>query len=149
MDPHIAWITPVASAAKINGSICPKGQSGLQGSYAPYRIVRVLKLPGARGEEKWNSIPFDRAITEITEGGALFPQDGGRTVEGLRSLYALRDRNLYSQMGADVIPGDPSRATGIHANSAMVVDPHLRSPLSDVVGGSAVFYDSKVFLVKV
>lgn len=47
------------------------------------------------------------------------------------------------------IPGDPTRATGIHANSAMMVDSHTRSPLSDVVGGSAVFYDSKVFLVKV
>jgi anaerobic selenocysteine-containing dehydrogenase len=48
----------------------------------------------------------------------------------------------------DLIPGDPRRGTGIHANSAMVVDPHLRSPLSDVVGGSAVFYDTKVFVVK-
>jgi anaerobic selenocysteine-containing dehydrogenase len=48
----------------------------------------------------------------------------------------------------EVIPGDPRRGTGIHANSAMVVDSHLRSPLSDVVGGSAVFYDSKVFLTK-
>jgi anaerobic selenocysteine-containing dehydrogenase len=46
------------------------------------------------------------------------------------------------------IPGDPRRAAGIHANAAMVVDPHLRSPLSDVVGGSAVFYDTKVLLAK-
>ncbi|MCL4797332.1 MAG: molybdopterin-dependent oxidoreductase [Bryobacteraceae bacterium] len=102
MDPHIAWNTPVAQSAKINGSICGKGQAGVQGSYDPYRIVRVLKRAGARGEGKWISIPFDQAITEIVDGGALFPQDGGRTVEGLRSLYALKDRNLYSQMGADV-----------------------------------------------
>lgn len=102
MDPHIAWNTPVAQAAKINGSICPKGQSGLQGSYDPYRIIKVLKRAGARGEGKWATIPFDQAITEIVEGGALFPQDGGRTVEGMRSLYALRDRTLFQQMGADV-----------------------------------------------
>jgi anaerobic selenocysteine-containing dehydrogenase len=48
----------------------------------------------------------------------------------------------------DLIAGDPRRGTGIHANAAMVVDPHLRSPLSDVVGGSAVFYDTRVFVVK-
>ncbi len=30
----------------------------------------------------------------------------------------------------------------------MVVDPYLRSPLSDVVGGSAVFYDTRVYIVK-
>lgn len=102
MDPHIGWNTPVASAAKINGSICPKGQSGVQGSYDPYRILKVLKRAGARGEGNWVTIPFDQAITEIVEGGVLFPQDGGRAVEGLRSLYALRDRTLFQQMGADV-----------------------------------------------
>jgi anaerobic selenocysteine-containing dehydrogenase len=46
------------------------------------------------------------------------------------------------------IAADPRRGAGIHANAAMIVDPHLRSPLSDVVGGSAVFYDTKVFVVK-
>lgn len=48
----------------------------------------------------------------------------------------------------EVIPGDPRRAAGIHANAAMYVDEHMRSPLSDVVGGSAVFYDTKEFLSK-
>jgi hypothetical protein len=28
------------------------------------------------------------------------------------------------------------------------VDEHMRSPLSDVVGGSAMFYDSKVVVAK-
>ena len=48
----------------------------------------------------------------------------------------------------DVIAGDARRGAGIHANAAMYVDEHMRSPLSDVVGGSAVFYDTKVFLVR-
>jgi hypothetical protein len=43
------------------------------------------------------------------------------------------------------ITGDPRRATGIHANAAMRVDPVLGDvTLSDLVGGSAVFYDTKV-----
>jgi len=46
-----------------------------------------------------------------------------------------------------VIKGDPRRATGIHANAAMRVDPLLKDvTLSDLTGGSAVFYDSKVRL---
>jgi hypothetical protein len=48
----------------------------------------------------------------------------------------------------DTVAFDHRRAKGVHANAAMYVDEHMRSPLSDVVGGSAVFYDSKVFLFK-
>ncbi|MFW6097357.1 MAG: molybdopterin-dependent oxidoreductase, partial [Chloroflexota bacterium] len=45
---------------------------------------------------------------------------------------------------------DERRATGIHANAAMRVDPHLGNvTLQDLAGGSAVFYDTKVKLVKV
>jgi len=49
-----------------------------------------------------------------------------------------------------VIKGDPRRATGVHANAAMRVDPYLKNTcLVDPVGGSAVFYDTRVKVVKV
>ncbi|MCL6642588.1 MAG: molybdopterin oxidoreductase, partial [Candidatus Bipolaricaulota bacterium] len=49
-----------------------------------------------------------------------------------------------------VIKGDKRRITGIHANAAMRVDPHLKNTcLVDKAGGSAVFYDTKVKVVKV
>jgi len=102
MDPHIDWKTPVTQAAKLAGCLCPKGQAGIQTAYDPYRIIRVLKRAGKRGENKWVTIPFDQAITEIVEGGVLFPQDGGRVVTGLRELYALRDPALCRDMAADV-----------------------------------------------
>ena len=48
------------------------------------------------------------------------------------------------------VPGDSRRATGIHANAAMRVDPVLKNTgLSDTVGGSAVFYQTLVKLIKV
>jgi anaerobic selenocysteine-containing dehydrogenase len=48
------------------------------------------------------------------------------------------------------IRGDKRRAAGLHANAAMGVDPVLKNTcLSDVTGASAVFYDTKVKLVKV
>ncbi len=47
------------------------------------------------------------------------------------------------------IAGDERRGTGMHANAAMRVDPHLGNvTLQDLVGGSAVFYDTKVKVVK-
>jgi hypothetical protein len=72
MTPQIPEETPIAKAAVIEGSLCPKGQSGIQSVYDPYRIVKVLKRAGKRGEGKWQSIPFDQAVSEIVEGGLLF-----------------------------------------------------------------------------
>jgi anaerobic selenocysteine-containing dehydrogenase len=47
------------------------------------------------------------------------------------------------------IPADPRRGTGVHGNAAMRVDPVLKNTgLVDTVGGSAVFYQSQVRLVK-
>ena len=47
------------------------------------------------------------------------------------------------------IPADKRRQAGFHANAAMRVNPHLGiATLTDLVGGSAVFYDCKVKLVK-
>jgi len=44
-----------------------------------------------------------------------------------------------------VIEGDPRRGTGIHANAALRVDPVIKNTtLSDLTGGSAVFYDTQV-----
>jgi len=105
MDPHIPWTTPAASAAPVEGYTCPKGQSGIQTAYDPYRITKVLKRAGKRGEGKWMTIPFQQAIQEIADGGYLFshvPGEEGRWVEGLKDIWALRDPALASAMAADV-----------------------------------------------
>ncbi|HLB48173.1 MAG TPA: molybdopterin-dependent oxidoreductase [Anaerolineales bacterium] len=48
-----------------------------------------------------------------------------------------------------VIQGEARRGRGVHANAAMRVDPYLgNTPLVDAVGGSAVFYDTMVKVVK-
>ncbi len=47
----------------------------------------------------------------------------------------------------NLVRGDRRRAAGVHANAAMRLDNYLRTTcLSDVVGGSAVFYDTMVTL---
>jgi anaerobic selenocysteine-containing dehydrogenase len=105
LHPHLPMSTELAAAAKHDGAICPKGQAGHQGAYDPYRIRKVMKRAGKRGENKWTSIPFDQAVDEIVNGGKLFahvPGEENREVAGLRSLYAMTDPKIFAAMGEDV-----------------------------------------------
>ncbi len=70
MVPHLPYATPVIQAAAVEGALCPKGQAGIQTAYDPYRIVKVLKRAGKRGENKWRSIPFDQAIARSSRAGS-------------------------------------------------------------------------------
>jgi tetrathionate reductase subunit A len=105
LSPHLAASEPVSTASGVDGAICPKGQAGHQGAYDPYRIRKVLKRAGKRGEGKWTSVPFEQAISEIVAGGKLFahvPGEESREVAGLQSLWALKDPAVFEAMGADV-----------------------------------------------
>lgn len=98
MTPHIPYKTPISEAATIEGSLCPKGQAGIQALYDPYRIVKVLKRAGKRGENKWQTIPFEQALNEIVNGGNLF---GEGNVEGLKDITVLRDPQIASSLAKD------------------------------------------------
>ena len=98
MTPHIPYDTPLGEAATIDGSLCPKGQAGIQALYDPYRIVKVLKRDGKRGENKWKTVSFDQALKEITEGGNLF---GEGHVDGLKDICVLRDPKIAKELAED------------------------------------------------
>ncbi|MDZ7634361.1 MAG: molybdopterin-dependent oxidoreductase [Bacteroidales bacterium] len=105
MVPHLPMKTNTEEAAQVDAGLCPKGQAGLQIAYDPYRIRKVLKRAGKRGENKWISIPFDQAITEIAEGGKIFtevPGEENRNVEGLRTVMALTDKIAAREMAKRV-----------------------------------------------
>src|SRR5512133_1981842 len=105
LQPHLPASAALAEAAAVDGAICPKGQAGHQTAYDPYRIRKVLKRAGKRGEGKWTSVPFDQAISEIVAGGKLFahvPGEESREVTGLEALWALKDPAAFEAMGADV-----------------------------------------------
>ena len=105
LNPHVAYKTSLAEAARIDGAICPKGHAAIQTTYDPYRIVKVLKRAGKRGENKWKTIPFDQAVREIAKGGKLFahvPGEEDRVVAGLEEIRALRDGAVAKAMGEDV-----------------------------------------------
>ncbi len=103
--PHVPYASPLEDMAKVDAPLCPKGQAGMQSAYDPFRIKQVLKRAGKRGENKWVTIPFDQAVTEIVEGGRLFanvPGEENRTVEGLRALRALTDAKVMKAMNTAI-----------------------------------------------
>ncbi|HEY6004437.1 MAG TPA: molybdopterin dinucleotide binding domain-containing protein [Anaeromyxobacter sp.] len=101
LSPHVAYATPVKEMARTEGAICPKGQSGLQTAYDPYRLMSVLKRkPGTRrGAGEWVTIPFDRAIDEVVNGGDLF---GEGRVDGFKAVHALRDAKVAKAMADEI-----------------------------------------------
>ncbi len=105
LTPHLPMTADLGAAAKLDSAICPKGQAGHQGAYDAYRIRKVLKRAGKRGEGKWASIPFDQAVDEVVNGGKLFasvPGEENRTIAGLRDLYVAKDPKVMEAMAADV-----------------------------------------------
>jgi anaerobic selenocysteine-containing dehydrogenase len=81
-----------------------------------------------------------RIVQGIRPGVVAFPLGFGHWGSGSRDIT----------IDGEVIKGDARRGTPMHGNAAMRTDPVLKNvTLSDIAGGSAVFYDSKVKLVKV
>ena len=100
--PHLSYATNLDHAAKSDGKLCAKGQSGIQTYYDPYRVRKVLKRAGKRGENKWRVIEFDQFIDEVCTGGKLFNEIGDdRHYPGFDEVYALRDRELAKTLAAD------------------------------------------------
>lgn len=98
MLPHIDYTSSIITAAQVDGKVCPKGQAGIQTLYDPYRITKVLKRKGKRGENKWETIDFHKAIDEVVNGGDLF---GEGNVKGLKDIVVLKDSKLSKSMAAD------------------------------------------------
>lgn len=105
MVPNMPMATGLKEAARIDAPLCPKGQAGVQIAYDPYRIKKVLKRAGKRGEGKWVAVPFDQAVSEIVSGGKLFANVAGeenRYVEGLNDLWAVKDEATSKRLAAAI-----------------------------------------------
>lgn len=87
--------TPLIDTARLPGTVCARGNTGIQSTYDPYRVLVPLKRVGPRGGGQWKPISWDTLITEVTEGGKIFadttdPQSKDLDVLGFRGLYAKR-----------------------------------------------------------
>jgi anaerobic selenocysteine-containing dehydrogenase len=126
LQPHIPEDTPLDIAAKIDAPVCPKGQASVQVLYDPYRLRKVLKRAGKRGENKWVTIEWDQFIDEVANGGNLF---GEGRVDGFKDVWKLRDPELSAEMAADasaVAAGDMTVAEFKKKHAAhldLLIDP--------------------------
>ncbi|NOZ50162.1 MAG: molybdopterin-dependent oxidoreductase [Chloroflexi bacterium] len=124
--PHLSYDTTPGEAAKVDARLCPKGQSGVQSLYDAYRITKVLKRVGKRGENKWEVIPFDQAINEVVNGGTF--ADGSKT-PGLKEIRVVQDPDLMAALKADgmaVASGDMTLADFKSKHAAhldLLIDP--------------------------
>ncbi len=96
--PHIPYATPLHEAATQEGALCPKGYAGIQSVYDPYRVRKVLKRVGKRGENTWQSIDFHQAVQEIVQGGNLFHEGH---VQGLQDIATLKDPQIFASLARD------------------------------------------------
>lgn len=81
-----------------------------------------------------------KVVQGLRPGVVAFPLGFGHWASGAYDIT----------IDGHTIKGDPRRAVPLHANGAMRIDPVLGNvTLSDLAGGSAVFYDSKVKVEKV
>ena len=92
---YLAYDLPLAATARLPGTVCARGNTGLQTVYDPYRLTVPLKRSGARGENKWRPIAWEQFIREVVEGGRIFadtsdPKSRDLEVLGFRGLYARR-----------------------------------------------------------
>ena len=102
MGVNIPYKLKPQEISAIDGKLCPKGQAGIQHAYDPYRLRKVLKRKGPRGSGKWETIPFEKAVDEIVNGGKLFSEIGeDRNVTGLKDIIVLKNAEIAASMSAD------------------------------------------------
>ena len=83
------------------GRLCPKGQSGVQVVYDPYRVKHPLKRVGKRGSGQWKTISWATAFSEISAR--------------VKSLVSPWDQ----RMTTPVVAGDAALKVGPIANQVM------------------------------
>lgn len=91
------------------GSLCARGQAGINALYDPDRLLKPLKRTGARGEDKWVEIEWDEALGAVAEKMAAAKGDPGRFLFltddlerdplGRRFTYAFGSPNAIGASG--------------------------------------------------
>ncbi|ART83693.1 tetrathionate reductase subunit A [Oceanisphaera profunda] len=74
------------SGLEHRSTACARGAALSEQLQSPYRLTKIMKRTGQRGEGKWQTISFEQLISEVVEGGDLF---GEGHVEGLRAIRDL------------------------------------------------------------
>ncbi len=62
---YLVKIEGQPNSIRTQGTLCAKGQAGVNQMYDPDRILQPLRRTGKRGEGKWQKISWDAALEEL------------------------------------------------------------------------------------
>ncbi|NIA03374.1 MAG: molybdopterin oxidoreductase, partial [Nitrospirae bacterium] len=157
-------LTLITHKEIVGGQSRTHGAGWLQRAVMPENHVLLnVKDAAARGMKDDDEV---RIVSESLPDGTFDLGDGRthavqgkvKTIEGLRpgtvtvswsfGHWAYGSNDVV--IDGEVIEGDPTRATGLVPNPSMRVDPVMGDVcLTDPIGGSASFYDTKVRVEKI
>ena len=86
-----------ATVKNISGTLCAKGQAGIEQLYNPFRVKQPLRRAGPRGSNQWVAISWDEALDEIV-GAVPSPL-------ALTNMSAARDFGTNAGAFPDLGPG--------------------------------------------
>jgi thiosulfate reductase/polysulfide reductase chain A len=66
-DGRLVKMEPQPASIRTEGTLCAKGQAGVNQVYDPDRVLFPMRRVGARGGGKWKRISWDEALTEVVE----------------------------------------------------------------------------------
>jgi len=98
---RLDFSAPLEAGKTAPATLCPKGQSGVEVMYNPFRIAGPLKRVGPRGSGQWQSITWNQALDEVAE--ALRPYYQGHannipihTADGSDALGSIANRVVFA-----------------------------------------------------
>ena len=75
-DGRLVKMEPQPKSIRTEGTMCAKGQAGVNQVTDPDRILYPLKRVGKRGEGKWKRVSWDEALSEIATRLKMLRDDG-------------------------------------------------------------------------
>ena len=103
-EAYLAYETPLRESAATPGTVCARGNTGIETVYDPYRVTVPLKRVGPRGSGRWKPLDWERFIEEVVEGGRIFADTGDPLS---KDVEVLGFRGLYEKRGEPMDPEAP------------------------------------------
>jgi len=113
-EDYLRYTTALSDSARFPGTVCARGNAGLQTAYDPYRLTVPLKRVGPRGSGKWKPIEWDTFIDEVVEGGKIFADTDD---PGSKDLDVLGFRRLHAKRNEPMDPNAPEM--GLRTNGLL------------------------------
>ena len=74
---HVVKVSGDPESPTSGGFLCPKGAAAPEMLYHPDRLTHPMRRVGARGDNKWERISWEKAISEMTENFDRIRRESG------------------------------------------------------------------------